>query len=167
MVSLAFSCTFCATDLRLKLSARAVVQWGEKIHCNERAYFSSKTGPKVSFVFFFTGFCVVFSRALPRAIMGGELNGPGVVHSISISPDASLIASGGKEAHQQSENVRKVILIVIPCFIWTMGFHHCLAVDFRWSSGVQATVARQSWNYGISRRVSFFMHLADKDRSIC
>lgn len=43
----------------------------------------------------------------------------------------------------------------------------------RWAFGkvqgckmVQATVARQSRNYGISRRVSFCMHLADKDRSI-
>ena len=44
-------------------------------------------------------------------------------------------------------------------------FHHCLVVDFRWSSGVQATVARQSRNYGMSRRVSFFTHLARWQRS--
>ena len=44
-------------------------------------------------------------------------------------------------------------------------FHHCLVVDFRWSSGVQATVARQSRNYGISRRVCFFTHLARWQRS--
>ena len=76
---------------------------------------------------FFTCFWVVFSCTLMRVTWGGELNGPGVVHSICISPDASLIAfwrEGGASAVRRA-SILHLIHGLSPSFTivwwWTLG----------------------------------------------
>lgn len=109
---------------------------------------------------FFTCFWVVFSCTLMRVTWGGASSMGQELYTVfaSVQMLLWLLLAGRRRISSQ----KGIHTSFDP---WAFIFHHCLVVDFRWSSGVQATVARQSRNYGISRRVCFFTHLARWQRS--